>query len=230
MQSSLNSDLENKSHHHPQNLRVLILDDSEFDRKRLTRLIDKGGSALDVITCADLSEFSEKLSQSSIDICLIDHQLRGSTGLEAVKAVKECTDFSDLPVVMISGREDTRTIVQSMNAGCVDFLSKQSITPESLHKTIFDAISNSFPSKAVSDDVRRSTGNVLSGISTACLEELKPRLSRMYRQIAFIRACHNRQLVPSPEALDEIEEQCLTIWRFFDEIESYSQGLAETKH
>ncbi len=213
-----------------QNLRVLILDDSEFDRKRLTRLIQNTNRSLEVMSCADMKEFEEKLVQTSVDICLIDHQLKGSTGLEAVQAVRECADVSDLPVVMISGHEDTRTIVQSMNAGCVDFLSKQSLTAESLHQTIFDAISSSFPDKAFSKDVRQSTSHVLDGIAVACLDELKPRLSRMYRQIAFIRSCHNQHLLPSPEALDDIEEQCLRIWRFFDEIEAYSQGLLETMH
>jgi hypothetical protein len=52
----------------------------------------------------------------------------------------------------------------------------------------------------------------------------------MYRQINFIRSCHAQGLLPSPEALDDIEAQCLVIWRFFDEIDTYSQGLMDTVH
>ncbi|MFV1923622.1 hypothetical protein [Phaeobacter sp. JH18-32] len=52
----------------------------------------------------------------------------------------------------------------------------------------------------------------------------------MYRQISFIRGCHNQGLTPSPEALDEIETHCLNIWRFFDEIEHYSNSFNEVRH
>jgi hypothetical protein len=36
--------------------------------------------------------------------------------------------------------------------------------------------------------------------------------------------------LPSPEALDEIEDHCLNIWRFFDEVEAYSASFGETRH
>lgn len=211
-------------------LKVLILDDSDFDRERLKRMIGKADDAIEVIGCSDLYEFELALESNVFDICLVDHNLKTASGIDAVKAIKASSGISDLPVVMISGCEDTATVVQSMNAGCVDYLSKQALTAQALHSTIFNAISSTFTDASFADDVRQSTSLVLNGIASECLSELKPRLSRMYRQINFIRSCHVQGLFPSPDTLNEIEEQCLIIWRFFDEIETYSAGLLDAKH
>jgi DNA-binding NtrC family response regulator len=211
-------------------LQVLVLDDSDFDRKKIERLIKKADEELDVISCSDLQQFEEALQCQKIDICLVDHQLRGVSGLDAVGLLKRGVDTTQVPVVMISGRDDTETVVQSMKAGCVDYLAKSALTVEKLHSIIFNAISSSISDSELPECVRQATDDVIGGIADGCMKELKPRLSRMYRQIAFLRACQTRGLRASPEALDDIEDQCLTIWRFFDEIDVYSKGMTETHH
>ncbi len=211
-------------------LRILVLDDSEFDRMKIKRLFSQADNSIEVTCCADLAQFEEALEKGMIDVCLVDHELTGSTGFEALELLNNRAASSALPVVMISGREDTSTVVRSMKAGCVDYLGKGSLTAERLFNSVQNAIAATFSDPKMQDEVRVATGRVLDGITSGCIKELKPRLSRMYKQIAFIRACETKGLLPAPEALDDIEEQCLTIWRFFDEVSSYSENLATTRH
>ena len=43
----------------PMNLRVLVLDDSEFDRTRLHRLISKLEPNTEVVSCSNIEEFQK---------------------------------------------------------------------------------------------------------------------------------------------------------------------------
>lgn len=211
-------------------LKILILDDNDFDRQNLKRMMSRMDDQLEAIMCSSFAEFQDELSQERIDLCLIDHHLADVTGLEVVKAIKSSAALANIPVVMISGTEDIQTIVQSMNAGCTDYLSKHNLTAESLHHTIHSAIAAAFTGPEFAEQVRQSSSNVMRAIADDCVGELKPKLRRMYRHVSFIRSCHAQSVFPSPDALDDVEEQCLTIWRFFDEVETYSQGLSKTRH
>lgn len=211
-------------------LNILVLDENEFERNRLKRMLIKADPSFEVVPCQNIIEFEAALAEHPIDICLVDPQLEQASGLDAAAKIKDVTALPDLPVIMVSGREDIETVVQSIKAGCADYLGKQTLTPEKLHRKIFDAISFSFTNPALSNEVKRATGDVMNGVASQCSKELKPKLNRMYRQIGFIRSCHTHGLLPSPEALDDIEKQCLAIWRFFDELVSYSSELKETRH
>ncbi|UWR63767.1 response regulator [Phaeobacter inhibens] len=212
------------------NLCVLVLDDSEFDRTRMRRLIAQADRTVEVITCSDIQDLEKALDENVVDLCLIDHQLRDASGLDAVAVVKKRLETEEVPVVMISGREDTEAVVSSMRAGCVDYVGKGNLTAEKLHGVIYNSIAETFSNPAMKSEVQDATRNVIRGMAEGCMSELQPKLRRMYRQISFIRGCHNQGLTPSPEALDEIETHCLNIWRFFDEIENYSNSFNMVHH
>lgn len=209
---------------------VVVLDDSEFDRKRVERMIKKSAMPVQVVSCGTLEEFDEAITDYPADVCLIDHQLQGATGLDAMAKVKARLGAKSMPVIMISGREDVEAVVDSMRAGCVDYVGKGNLTAEKLQKVIYDAIADAFSGPDMTQEVLEATNNVLTGISNGCVTELQPRLRRMYNQASFIRSCHAQGVLPSPEALDEIEEHCLMIWRFFDEIAQYCDSLGKTRH
>ncbi|APG48048.1 response regulator [Phaeobacter porticola] len=212
------------------NLCVLVLDDSEFDRTRMRRLIAQADRTVEVITCSDIHDFEKALGENVVDLCLVDHHLRDASGLDAVAVVKKQLMSEEVPVVMISGREDTEAVVSSIRAGCVDYVGKGNLTAEKLHGVIYNSIAETFSNPALKSEVQAATRNVIRGMAQGCISELQPKLRRMYRQISFIRACHAQGLTPSPEALNEIEDHCLNIWRFFDEIESYSNNFNEIRH
>jgi DNA-binding NtrC family response regulator len=214
----------------PMNLRVLVLDDSEFDRTRLHRLISKLEPNTEVVSCSNIEEFQKELDNGSIDICLIDHHLGEASGLDALEIAKLQKGIDHLPMIMISGQENTETIVESMQAGCASFLGKDGLTVEKLRDVIYKSLSDNFSSEEFGDEVLRATNNVIGAFSKGCVSELQPRLRRVFKQAEFIRSCHAHKLLPSPEALDEIEKHCLMIWRFFAEVENYSEGLDKTKH
>jgi CheY-like chemotaxis protein len=83
-------------------LRVLVLDDSEFDRTRLHRLITKLEPNTEVVSCSNIEEFEKELHQGCIDICLIDHHLGEATGLDALEVAKLQQGMGHIPVMSFS--------------------------------------------------------------------------------------------------------------------------------
>ena len=211
-------------------LRILVLDDDEFDRKRLERLVGKMGDNVMVHPCANVTDLHSALEAEPYDLCVMDYQLGETSGVGAVAALKEDPIHQDMPVIMVSGNSNTDVVVDSMRAGCANYVGKDALSAERLRNVIYDALAENLPDPDMATSLQAATNDVVRGIAKGCISELQPRLRRMYRQIDFIRSCHAGGHLPSPEALNEIEDHCLAIWRFFDEIESYSDQLDATIH
>ncbi|MFV1491100.1 response regulator [Phaeobacter sp. JH18-32] len=153
------------------NLCVLVLDDSEFDRTRMRRLIAQADRSVNVITCSDIKDFERALDENIVDLCLIDHQLRDASGLDAVAVVKQQLETAEVPVVMISGREDTEAVVSSIRAGCVDYIGKGNLTAEKLHGVIYNSIAETFSNPAMKAEVQEATRNVIRGMAEGCISD-----------------------------------------------------------
>ncbi|MCJ7874430.1 response regulator [Phaeobacter sp. J2-8] len=208
-----------------QQIEIAILDDNTFDRQNLKRMIGKIGAPVGVSTCATLEEFSWIVDSKDIDLFLLDHELGEMTGHDALELVRSNRINAHSPVIMVSGHDDAETIVQSMRLGCANFLPKESLTVTRLRDTIQSALSVGLLDKMALEEMRIATDCVIQGIAAELVTEIQPRLKQIYKKTNFIRSCHAQNLRPSPEALDEIEEHCLRIWRYFDEVEQYSQGF-----
>ncbi len=211
-------------------LEVLVFDDDAFDLTRIQRMLRKVDQKLKVFPCSSIEQMNEILDNQIIDLCLLDLKLGDLDGLEVMETLRRRPDTAQLPVVMISGMQDTESVVKTIKAGCADFLEKDHLTAEKLRQTIFNALSSTMPDPELTSKLHEASEAVIKGIAKGCIAELQPRLRQIYRQVSFIRDCHNMGLMPAPDALQTIEENCLAVWRFFDEIESYSNGFSTRLH
>lgn len=211
-------------------LEVLVFDDDAFDLTRIQRMLRKVDQKLKVFPCSSIEQMNEILDNQIIDLCLLDLKLGDLDGLEVMETLRRRPDTAQLPVVMISGMQDTESVVKTIKAGCADFLEKDHLTAEKLRQTIFNALSTTMPDPELTSKLHEASEAVIKGIAKGCIAELQPRLRQIYRQVSFIRDCHNMGLMPAPDALQTIEENCLAVWRFFDEIEAYSNGFSARLH
>ena len=75
-------------HHFINNgLRILVLDDSEFDLRRVSRLLSEIRDDVFVKTTKTLDEFETAFRANLYDLCLIDHTLSGGMTVAALKTV-----------------------------------------------------------------------------------------------------------------------------------------------
>lgn len=105
----------------PSPLRVLVIEDSEFDARMLIRLLNRGGYETDyrrVETAADLRSALEE----DWDLVLSDYNLPGFKAPEALAIYQEL--HLDMPFIIISGGIGEDIAVASMKAGAHDYLMK----------------------------------------------------------------------------------------------------------
>ena len=103
-------------------LRVLIVEDSEFDAQMITSLIRKSGYEV-VAERVETGEAMERaLREKSWDVILSDYNLPQFSAPEALKILQ--TSELDLPFIIISGGIGEATAVAAMKAGAHDYLMK----------------------------------------------------------------------------------------------------------
>ncbi len=100
--------------------RVLVIDDDPGIREYLKALGERQGYQVSV--AADGEEAIGSLSESRPDIVTLDAVLPGMDGLETLRQMKKL--IPDIPVIMLSGHGQARTIVEAMRLGASDFLRK----------------------------------------------------------------------------------------------------------
>ena len=100
--------------------RVLVIDDDPGIRDYLEALATRQGYR--VFAVGDGEEALETLKESRPDIITLDAVLPGMDGLETLRQLKR--RMPEVPVVMLSGHGQARTIVEAMRLGASDFLRK----------------------------------------------------------------------------------------------------------
>ena len=100
--------------------RVLVIDDDPGVRNYLQALMSRKGYL--VFAESGGEEALRTLDHSRPDLVTLDVVLEGMDGLETLRLLKK--RLPDVPVIMLSGHGQARTIVEAMQLGATDFLRK----------------------------------------------------------------------------------------------------------
>jgi adenylate cyclase len=102
--------------------RILVVDDDPLNRRMLARSLDREGH--EAVVVAGGEECLAELDTSSFDIVLLDIMMPDLDGFEVLTRIKASPDLRHMPVIMISGLEDTDSVVRCIELGADDFLPK----------------------------------------------------------------------------------------------------------
>src|SRR5437868_9577935 len=102
-------------------LRVLLVEDSDFDAELLLRLLGRGGYEIYHERVETAEEFREAL-QHEWHLVIADYNLPQFSAPEALQIVK--ASGRDIPFIIVSGGIGESTAVAAMKAGAHDYLMK----------------------------------------------------------------------------------------------------------
>lgn len=109
---------------------ILIVDDSVDSRNLIKRLLEKNGFA-DIVTAGTASEAFALLGlkqptrlASQIDLIIMDVIMPDIDGIEACWKLKSHESFKDIPVIVITGIDNVKTLDRAFAAGAMDFITK----------------------------------------------------------------------------------------------------------
>jgi class 3 adenylate cyclase len=102
--------------------RVLVVDDDRVNRMLLTRSLEREGHR---VRCAENGvEALELLHDDPCDVVLLDIVMPELDGVSVLEHVKGDPALQDVPVIMISGVDDTESVVRCIEIGADDYLPK----------------------------------------------------------------------------------------------------------
>jgi signal transduction histidine kinase len=101
---------------------LLIVDDEELNREGLARRLRRHG--YEVTAASSGREALELLGEHRFDLVLLDIMMPGMNGLEVLKFLRGIDSLIDLPVVMVTARGDSSDVVEALELGANDYLTK----------------------------------------------------------------------------------------------------------
>ncbi|HEY3998524.1 MAG TPA: response regulator [Candidatus Xenobia bacterium] len=101
---------------------LLVVDDSEMNREALSRRLKARGFT--VAQASDGQETLTLVSAGGIDLILLDIHMPGISGIEVLRTLRERWSMADLPIMMLSAKDDSEVMVEAFRLGANDYVTK----------------------------------------------------------------------------------------------------------
>ena len=106
----------------PANANLLIVDDEELNREGLARRLQKHD--YDIALAKNGREAIELLGTRPFDLVLLDIMMPGMNGLEVLKFLRRVDSLIDLPIIMVTAKGESEDIVEALELGANDYVTK----------------------------------------------------------------------------------------------------------
>ena len=101
---------------------ILAIDDEKANRELIRRRLERQGYTVHLGESGE--ECLELVSKTKFDLILLDMKMLGMDGIEVLQKLKEDSVHRSIPVIMISGSDDTEKIVKCILLGAEDYIFK----------------------------------------------------------------------------------------------------------
>ncbi len=106
----------------PRTSRLLIVDDNEMNRDMLARRLARKGYEIAVTQSAH--DLLERVKLDGTDLVLLDIEMPEVSGLDALKTLREAYSAIELPIIMVTAKNQSEDIVKALDLGANDYLTK----------------------------------------------------------------------------------------------------------
>lgn len=106
----------------------MAVDDTAFILSRITDALEKH---YDVVTANSGARALKYLSKNKPDLILLDIRMPIRDGFDILREIQTMEDRADIPVVMLTGMEDKRYVMEGIKLGIRDYILKP-FTPSDL--------------------------------------------------------------------------------------------------
>ena len=101
---------------------IFVVEDETDMLDLLTYILTKEGYKVFKFNRADLA--LTKIESIMPDLVLLDVMLPDMSGLEMCKKIKDNLKTSDIPVILLTSRNDEYDVIMGFNFGCSDYITK----------------------------------------------------------------------------------------------------------
>jgi signal transduction histidine kinase len=101
---------------------ILVVDDNEMNRDMLSRRFQRIGYHTQV--AENGQQALERLEEEEFDVVLLDIMMPVMDGLETLRKIRQEYSLMELPVIMVTAKGETQDLVQALDLGANDYLTK----------------------------------------------------------------------------------------------------------
>ena len=132
-----------------EDIRVMLVDDEEAFIDTMSKRLERQG--FNVSQAEDASQAIAKLEADPVDVVILDINMPGMDGIQCLKHIK--ANFHGVEVIMLTGRPDVNSAVESMHSGAFDFQVKPASFELLMTKIQDAAVAARLDHRAVRSDV-----------------------------------------------------------------------------
>jgi DNA-binding response OmpR family regulator len=102
--------------------RVLFADDDAFYRDLAAAALADAGYSVTV--CSEGASALEQLSTQAFDLAVLDLEMPGMSGFDIIERVRSGANNRHIPILVITGHDDTKSVDRAFHIGATSFLNK----------------------------------------------------------------------------------------------------------
>src|SRR5881397_328956 len=101
---------------------LLVVDDNPMNRDMLARRLTRRGYTVTV--AEDGYQALAMIEAQQFDLVLLDIMMPGISGLDVLKTLRQRYAVADLPVIMVTAKDESDDIVAALQLGANDYVTK----------------------------------------------------------------------------------------------------------
>jgi diguanylate cyclase (GGDEF)-like protein/PAS domain S-box-containing protein len=101
---------------------LLIVDDDALNGEMMMRRLSRRG--FNVTSAENGEDALNWVKQNKVDLVLLDIEMPGTSGLEVLSALRQFYTPAQLPIIMVTGKISSDDVVQALNVGANDYITK----------------------------------------------------------------------------------------------------------
>ncbi|MDE7324599.1 MAG: response regulator [Lachnospiraceae bacterium] len=113
-------------------LRILAVDDNSISLAAIEQELKKEYEVIPVNSGARALQY---LRREKPDLILLDIQMAQKDGIETLREIREMEKCKEIPVIMLTSKQDRTSVVETSKLGIYDYILKP-FKGEDLHKRI----------------------------------------------------------------------------------------------
>ena len=131
-----------------------MVDDAEPNRDLLSRRLQQ--HRYDVLTASDGRAALELVARGDVCLVLLDVEMPEMSGLEVLRSLRQRHTRVELPVIMVTARQESKDVVEALTIGANDYVTKPVDFPVALAR-IETQLSLQYAAAALRDSEERYT-------------------------------------------------------------------------
>src|ERR1051326_5330274 len=116
---------------------LLVVDDDELNRDMIGRCLEM--EEYSVTLAENGAQALAEIGRRSFDLVLLDVMMPGMSGLEVLQRIREKLTSAELPVIMVTAKDQSEDVVEAFRLGANDYVTKPIDIPVMLVRIVTQA-------------------------------------------------------------------------------------------